>query len=121
MPEKRVDVLIVAKLGRVQAGLLSLLTAKSKVGGLCLASDLDSMLDLLTRCRPGLVLCGPGWSVNELASFLQRAKDICPEARCLAFVDDADLAHDSGLANADAIAWTGFPAQQLSVLIDRLI
>ena len=79
------------------------------------------MLDLLARCQPGLVLCGPGWSVSELASFLQRAKDICPEALCLAFVEDADPAHFPGLAGADAVVWTGFPAPQLSALIDRMI
>jgi DNA-binding NarL/FixJ family response regulator len=118
---KGLSVVIMARPGPLREGLTTLLWALPPVASVVLAEDSASGLRAVERGHPALILLDAGLPDKEIWSALHQIKRRWPQTPCVVLTDTAERQHQAEVAGAHQALLMGFPAAQLSTILEQLL
>lgn len=120
MPD-RVPVLIVARPGRMRAGLRALLRMIPTIE---LVGQVDqglAALERVTQARPALVLLDSSLPFAEMELALRQIKAEWPQTQCIVVADNIPQQGLARAAGADGVLLKGFATETLFTTIDEVL
>lgn len=121
MKANSVSALIVSQPGPLRDGLRALLTAMSRVKIIGEASDTASVLRVIYRHCPTLVLMDADLPGDEAQDTLKAIKTNWPQVRCVVLVSTVEQQQAVALAGADSAPLKGLLAEKLYAAIEELL
>ena len=121
MTKNDASVLLVAKPSRMRDGLRAFLRTIPFLKIVGQADDSPSAQALMSEQRPSLVLVGANIPNDEVQTILAQTKAVCPESRCIVFVDSSQRQWLAEMAGADTVLLTGIPLAKFVSTIEELL
>jgi DNA-binding NarL/FixJ family response regulator len=121
MNDNRVCALIVSQPGPLRDGLRALLTAMPQIEIIGETNDSASVLGILQKHCPTLVLLDADLPGNEVWHGLETIKADWPEIRCIVLSSTVEQQQAAQLAGADSAPLKGFLAEKLYTTIEKLL
>lgn len=119
--DPNINVLVVAKPGRIRNSLQALLRIMPRLRMTDLASDDVSAMQIVAQYNPALIIMDVDLPECQAWILLAQLKQTQPQIRCLFFVNSIEQRHTAQIAGADAILLKGFGTLELFTTIEQLI
>jgi DNA-binding NarL/FixJ family response regulator len=113
--------LLAVRPGPLRDALRVLMSTIPRIGTVQEARDTLSMLDMVVKHHPVLVLLEAGLPGGGGGSAIERIKAIWPQAQCLVLADTCQEKRAARAANADAVLLKGLPPAKLVETIEGLL
>ena len=113
--------LIVARSGRLSDGWRALLMATPQIAEVHMACCTSSALETVEALDPDLVLYDAEPFGDRCWDVLNQIKGRWPKCGCIAMICSARQRREALAAGADEVLIKGFPADQLSAAVKRLL
>jgi len=119
MTKKSFLALVVSSPGKLQNGLLALMTTIPQISSVLVAEDVDSALRLIQNHQPTLIIMDI--SLHNMKAVIKQIKAQSVQMHMIVLAEDIAQQKEIEALNVDSVLLKGFSAQKLITIMENVL